>query len=291
MIYAAVDAPADAIKWTDQWTAIGTVLLFIATLGTVVVTIFLAWRDRRDAAKRLKEQQDQATAERQRAEERLLEERRLAEERVREERELANRRIREEREAADQRQFRERQINIASDLIRRISDLHPHLYWVVRPPLNQTQLKSRAADDAEAAIDALQDGARGEALMLGDPVGSQLYITLAYLVTSAHTGKWLVLAAEAAGRQLENDERLALVNRTELDVRRYSRYVRLLLAKLISDGAIPEEAYGPSGLKGKPDVPILNDCHPTIHWTPMTVPDGWWDDTSVDAKDPQFRPM
>jgi hypothetical protein len=273
-------ASPDSIKWTDEWTAVGTVALAAVTVATVIVTVFLARRDRKDQAARLEDERRRGEVERAAAEQRL-----------REERDLADERLREERDAAERQRFRERQINIAAMLMERIAALHPFWRRAAVPAYQYIPGRDVVAEAAEAAIESLQAGARSDALMLGDPVCSQLYITLARLVASAHTGQWLKKASEALGHDLEAAERNALVERTTHDLRRYSRYVRLWLAKLIAGEPVPEEAFGPTGLRGAPDAPFLNGQHATLYWSPMLVPDGWQDDTSVDADDPQFRPM
>lgn len=274
---------ADPPKWTDQWTAYGTVALAAVTVATLVATLWLAHRDRKDAAARLAEEQARARTDRAEAEQRL-----------REEREEGDRRIREEREAVENRQLRERQIANAAALLHRIADLQPYLANVpVLASLNSRPRVSPEFADREAldAIIRLRHGAQAEAYALHNPRAAGLYRAYVQLVVAAKVGAWAEQLRDV--EQSDRNELLrTLAKRISGDLRRFSLYVQLWLEALIEGREIPEDVLGPFASTGSPSLPVLG--RPPADrslWNPQSVPPLWFEHLQLDPEDPQFRPL
>lgn len=276
------DSPAEQPKWTDVWSAYGTVGAAAFAVLAVGVTIWLAHRDRKNS-ERLR-QQDAAAAAAQRAEDlaRATQDRLEADQRLRDERVDADRRLREEREDRDRRQARDSQIAAARALLNRLASFHVNqdmLLWPSSKNVEDWSLRLRAE---RSVIDDLRAGAYSEALALGSPQGLALYRNLVSLVVSVRDtlGRY-VDEAEMGGDELQD-----VADAIAPNLRRYARYVRLWISQIVESGTIPDDAVGPDGMPA--DMPILGDFSPV--WTPRILPPGWTEDVATDPNDPQFAP-
>lgn len=298
---AAPTAPAaDAPKWTDVWSAFGTLGATAFALIAIVVTIVLAAQaqkkataqrqeDGREAARLRQEDLQRATEQREedlrRAAElrqedldRAAQDRQEADQRLRDEREAADRRLLQERADWDRRQIRDWQAASASALLRRISAIQPHLDRValLHEVRGMYGLTPPTEDQVRHAVEQLQQGAHTEALALGSAVGTELYRNLVTLVVSASSAVRL-LRSEGASIDVNS-----MAARIGACLRAYCRYVRLRLCELIETGVIPPETGG---------VPSLRlAATGGAAWSPQNQPLGWREDTDTDPDDPQFQP-
>lgn len=260
---------ADPPKWTDVVTAVGTLSAAVAAVFAIGATLWLARRDR-SAAEELR-QADLAQAAQDRAE---------ADQRLRDEREASDQRLRDERADADRRQVRDWQAAAAVNLLERIAGVQPHLERIAagRPAFRDA---SEVGDSSRRdAVLALQQGAYTDALALGCANGTVLYRTLVSLVVSTPIVLDEISKAEGSTPGL----REKVAETAALNIRRYARYVRLQLCRLIETGDIPDSAVGQDARSV--DAPVV--AISAVMWTPVETPDDWFQDTNTDSKDPQF---
>jgi hypothetical protein len=246
----------------SAWGSLGAVVFAVVAIGA---TLWLADRDRK-RSEQLR-QQDLAAAAQDRAE---------ADARLIAERAAADQRLRDERADRDRRQARDWQAAAAVRLLERIAGIQPHL---VR--LTNHQTSPVAQPDRTEAIRHLRDGAMSDALALGDANGTLLYRTLAGLVVGATPAMNELQRTGSDGATLGASAEMLALN-----VRRYSRYVRLWLHHLIEHGSIPDHAVGPARSL---HAPILTALTAQVAWTPIEHPAGWDEDTDLDPDDPQSR--
>jgi len=282
LAYSATVLLADDPKWTDQWTAYGTVGLAVVTVLGLGLSLWGERRARKIGDKRLREEQERAQ-----------EDREAAEQRLREEREESDRRIREERAAADHRQLRERQIKNATELLHRIADLHPYL--PVLPLLrghrsSRDPFADRLAECRDAVL-SLQRGAETEVHALHNRQAAELYRTYVQLVLAVREGSWAQQLDQLKHPELGQAQE-KLCARIEGDLRRFALYVRLWLEVLIEGDEIPQDVLGPLASVGSPSIPVLgNPPEYGAFWNPQSIPPRWYDYLQLDPGDPQFRPL
>ncbi|MFF0387214.1 hypothetical protein ACFYS8_00810 [Kitasatospora sp. NPDC004615] len=274
-------ADADAPNWSEVLSSVSGAAAAVLTLGALIATIWLAQSAQR-----------KSDLLRVAAEQRAVQDRAEADQRLRDERDAADRRLREERADRDRRQARDWQATAALDLLRRISDLIPHLEGLGRSSGVWWDYQAFDADTFEGAFWRLQQGAHTTALALGDANATALYRNLVNLVVTAqeHIEEQtpvLSTTGPSVGEVTDVqdlEDRVNFAGEVALDVRRYSRYVRLWLCTLIETGAVPDQAVGPAA--DRPDLPSL--AWGSVAWTPVLLPNGWWEDTYTDPKDPAF---
>ncbi|RPE27305.1 hypothetical protein [Kitasatospora cineracea] len=278
-------APApDAPKWTDIWSALGTVGATLFALAAIAVTVVLAQQDRKKAAQqrhddgveaaRLRREDLQRAAD-QRTEDlaRAAQERAEADQRLLGERAAADQRLAQERADWDRRQVRDWQAVAATGLLHRIAEIQPYIEDVAL--INFVRIKGgNRAEHVHLAIQRLQQGAYTDALALGSEAGTQLYRSLVSLVVSAPD------VLQALGRENPSLHKGNASVAIGAHLRAYCRYVRLRLCQLIETGVIPPDTSG---------VPSLRLAATGAGaWTPVDQPPGWQEDTNTDPDDPQF---
>jgi hypothetical protein len=140
------------------------------------------------------------------------------------------------------------------------------------------------------AVDLVREGAHAEALALQDETGTRLYTLFAQLLVDVANQDWIGMSTQQFGvsmtDQVPSPPRELVekvVRRTELDLRHFSRYVRLRLRQLIDDGEIPDDPFLSPPVLGR----HVTD---SIGWLPSDPPPGWNTDTQLDPNDPQYRP-
>lgn len=247
--FALAPAAAHGLSW--DWTAIGTVSLAGVTFVTLLFTIYQARQERRRAAT------DRATADQ-----------RLADERA-----AGEQRIRDERAHADDVRRRERLLDNASVLMHRVAELQPYL-----PTVPGTTLRGRAGtvpirggisnsvpndEECRAAIASMRHGAWTEASMLGSGEAAQSaadrYRRLVRLVDEVALG-----SAQLPDRDIDS-------------LRHYAMWVRITLRTLAASETVPT-IYG-----GSAETPLLGLAEHMPAWLPNPIPDGWNDESEVDA--------
>jgi hypothetical protein len=240
---------ANGLSW--NWTAIGTVSLAGVTFVTLLFTIYQA-----------KQERQQAVADRAAADQRLADERTAGEQRVR-----------DERTHADDVRRRERLLDNASALMQRVAALQPYL-----PTVPGTTLRGRAGvapvrgalsnsvpgdEECRAAIASLRHGAWTEASMLGGEEAPQ---------SAADRYRRLV--------RLVDEVALGSTRLPERDIdslRHYAMWVRITLRTLVASETVPP-IYG-----GSAEAPLLGLAEHMPAWLPNPIPDGWNDESEVDA--------
>jgi len=239
----------------DFWTAIGTVALAAATFVALAYTIYTTRADRRQAAA----------------------DRRDAAQRLRDEREAGERRLRAERDHAEALRRRERQADSAQALLQRVAALQPYLEvipgtWLRRNPPLGPVVRHQHDEECRAAIDTLRHGAWAETAMLGRGDAA---------AEAATRYRSLVkLVEDLARRHLEGPGG----DRDVRALRNYARWVRISLAALAEDGAVPPIAGGSAAVP----LPGLADHMPA--WLPHPLPPGWTDDPDDDLEPLTLRP-
>ncbi|MGW4894852.1 hypothetical protein ACWEQL_21670 [Kitasatospora sp. NPDC004240] len=254
--------------WTDKVSAVGTVGASVVTFIALFVTIRFAKRDRRRAE--LLRQADLAQAAVDRTE---------ADRRLRDERLASDQRLRDERVDADRRQVRDWQAASTLALLERIAGFQAVLVDASDGVTQPARWQARSH-----ALTALRAGGQSHALALGSPQGTTLYRNLVALAGTQE--RHLDALAETSGEQQIVD---AVSKANDLDLRRYSRYVRLWLHQLIETGSIPDAAVG--SYPGNPDLPVIDGADKRAPWVPILQPPGWKEDTNMDSDDPQFCPL
>ena len=300
-------APNAAEKTIATWTivlAVATLVLAVATLGLVVVTVWLTHTDRKRADEERKTDRKQAVEDRDndraqavadRDEERklaaktLADERALADKRLADEREASDGRMREQLAAVEAQAARARQIDNAISLLARLAKIDPQLNEVANTATASYSPLIPQVNGAMDAIAMMKEGVMSEAIALNDETGSRLYTQFVQLLVDAVSTDWLQAATSGAGdlsgspAESRREAAIAALKRTEIDLCRFSRYVRLSLRQLITEGSIPDDNLTA--------LPILARAwHDRAVWTPSTLPPGWDEATQLDARDPQYRP-
>jgi hypothetical protein len=247
--FAFAPAAAHGLSW--NWTAIGTVSLAGVTLVTLLFTIYQARKERQQAA-----------ADRAAADQRLADERAAGEQR-----------IRDERAHSDDVRRRERLLDNASALMQRVAVLQPYLPTVpgatLRGRVGTSPLRGALSnsvpgdDECRAAIASLRHGAWTEASMLGSGEAAQSaadrYRRLVRLVDETALG-----SARLPDRDIDS-------------LRHYAMWVRITLRMLAASEIVPQ-VYG-----GSAESPLLGLAEHMPAWLPNPIPDGWNDETEVDA--------
>lgn len=253
-------------RWTDVWTAWGTVALAGATLLLATVTVGVYFADRVRSNKILRSDRRRAEADRRTAMRRLQDERTQAAERLHEEREIAERRLSAEREWAATQRRRERQIEAAGELLEYMADLPGWLVWI--PGASLPHGAFPGGEYSMAAVETmrgLQRGAWTAAMKLDHPEGAERYRNLVHLV--------LTVAKHAPSDHRDRDVH---------DLRNYTRWVRITLRELINTGDVPH-------IDDHERIPKL-DRKNDIPWFPSNpVPPGWHEDIETDDADVRFR--
>jgi hypothetical protein len=268
----------------------------------VAVTVYLTYTDRRrDDEKRQRDRNqavedrkaDRAQAladrnvERDLAAQRLADERALSSRRLAEEREESDKRLREERKAVEDRATRARQIDNAIALLARLAAVDQWLTEVPQLTVREVPGLPQEGREARVAVARVKEGALSEALALNNETGTRLYTQFAQLLVDAVNSGWLVtaqrpLSGNPNGTLANPDGATRAIRRTETDLRRFSRYVRLSLRQLIAEGEISEDSLV--------TPPILaRAVHDETGWIPSTFPPGWDADTQLDPRDPWYH--
>ena len=247
--FAFAPVAAHGLSW--NWTAIGTVSLAGVTFVTLLFTIYQARKERHQAA-----------ADRAAADQRLADERAAGEQR-----------IRDERAHADDVRRRERLLDNASVLMQRVATLQPYL-----PTVPGAILRGRAGtapfpgalsnsvpgdEECRAAIASLRHGAWTEASMLGSGEAAQSaadrYRRLVTLVNEVALGP-----ARLPDRDIDS-------------LRHYAMWIRITLRTLAASETVPT-IYG-----GSAEAPLLGLAEHMPAWLPHPIPDGWDDESEVNA--------
>lgn len=246
---AFASAAAHGLSW--NWTAIGTVSLAGVTFVTLLFTIY-----------QTKQERQQAAADRAEADRRLADERTAGEQR-----------IRDERTHADDIRRHERLLDSTSALIQRVAVLQPYLPTVpgttLRGQVGATPFRGALSnsvpgdEECRGAIASLRHGAWTETSMLGGGEAAQ---------SAADRYRRLVkLVDEAALRSTPLPDR-------DIDsLRHYAMWVRVTLRMLATTETVPP-IYG-----GSADTPLLGLAEHMSAWLPNPIPDGWNDESEVDA--------
>jgi len=273
--------------WMTAWGTLGTAVVAVAAL---LVTMWLAWRDRqRDEAIRNEEKKrhdDELDAERdrherERAEDLARYERGLAEERERSERDRADaeRRLKDEREHAEKVRQHDRREAAVDGLLGRIAGLMPFfesvpgLNWAVAvgttpSPFGAPDYSPERASrllEVQAAVRSLAYGGHAEVWGLGDEQAVNQYRKLVHLVESA------------TGDSVPTE----LHERAAKDLRRYALFVRVSLESLTRTGASLDPGLPPwPDLRRVPTDDAL--------WQPANLPPEWHMAIMQERGDPAY---
>jgi hypothetical protein len=287
---------------SDSLTGWATVALAAVAVVTLVYGVITTRLDRKDADRRIEEQQDhddqRAKRDREDADRRIGEQRDYDEQRAKRDRADAEARLAAERTAADQRladerahaestRRRERQQDSAARLLARIADLLPQMGRVPNVFRAAFAAQGHMHVDAEPyivcerAVEALRFGGVADLPGLSDTRSTEQYRTLVHLVLTV---------ARNEHQQDEEADKTARQDRgrlVALDLWRYGTFVRLSLEHLIEHGESLDPGQGDAGVS----FPMLRrQSGDGALWFPPNVPQGWQEAISRDPIDPQYRP-
>lgn len=264
----------------DPLTGWATVGLGVVALATLVYTAYIAKRDRKDADRRIKEQQefDDRRAQKDRA---------GAEARLEAERKAADERLESERAHLEKVRQRERQQDSATRLLGHIARLQPLMgrvpYVFIK---SQSTLASgvrgdQSDVDCEMVVQGLRLGGFADVPGLRDAQAGEQYRTLVHLVLTAAYGKH--------HRDPDTSEatRKRVSGLATVDLSRYATFVRLSLEHLIDQGESLNPGEGGEGISFPMFARRPGDGSA---WAPILVPQGWQEAVSRDnPDDPQYR--
>ncbi|PKV94084.1 hypothetical protein ATK30_4953 [Amycolatopsis echigonensis] len=249
----------------DPLTGWATVGLGVVALATLVYTAHTAKRDRRDADRRIKEQQDfdERRARRDRAD---------ADARLEAERKAADERLESERVHMEKVRERERQQDSATRLLRYIARLLPLMGRVPHVFIRSgSTLASGVRGDAadvgcEQVVQEFQLGGLADLPGLHDSQASEQCRTLVHLVLTAAHGK------HHHGPDTSDAARKQLAKLATLDLLRYATFVRLSLEHSIEQGESLNPGDGGAGISFPMFARRPGDGSA---WAPRLVPQGW----------------